>query len=300
MDISYDIKRADIRSMFLTCLLFFTFMWISLPEQEPEEANPPFYFVPEIRTITTWNASAILRNNYNYTCSQTFQQLKISDLHICGDIHNIEYKMIFFTTMYYSASSAQFFRNTLHVIASMKRDHNVQPVLFIESPRSFVDNNATNFIQSACDLGWVVLLVQHCNHHAFPVFKSMFNVTMTTWSNAQWYGYSNADMLFDDSLIETVDFIQSRVGVLKIPMIMGRRYNLAVRTFKVYLYVFKSEDYFQKYDGLLSSTFISSTVSGRYIFVNLALDYCFFCAGQHLFFQQQNGYIDSNLITFKS
>ena len=122
-------------------------------EQEPEETTAQYDFVPEVNTIATWNASGILRNNYNYTCSRTFQQLKISDLHICGDIHNIEYKMIFFTTMYYSASSAQFFRNTLHVIASMKRDHNVQPVLFIESPRSFVDNNATNFIQSACDLG---------------------------------------------------------------------------------------------------------------------------------------------------
>ena len=128
-----------------------------------------------------------------------------------------------------SNASLYMFKNTVRVTASLQEQFNLKAVMFIENPGAFVSANETKFIQYACDLGWTVLLAPHCNKFGYPVLKSMFDVAMSTW-DAEWYGYMNADMLFDASLLQTIEFIESKSDVITIPMLVGRRYNVEVST----------------------------------------------------------------------
>ena len=169
--------------------------------------------------------------NRNYSCptlyNSTHVRPHVSNPVICNNANSKKYDLVYFTTMYYSKSSLYMFKNTLRVIASLQERFNLKAVMFIENPGAFVSANETKFIQYACNLGWTVLLAPHCNEYGYPVFKSMFDVAMSTW-DAEWYGYSNADMLFDASLMKTIKFIQSKGDVIDIPMLVGRRYNTEV------------------------------------------------------------------------
>ena len=168
-----------------------------------------------------------LYDHYNYSCPDQNTFDNVSDILICGDIKNVRYNLVLFTTMYYDVDHMPFFLNTVRVTASLQSDFSFQGVVYIDNPRSFIDKNATYLIRIACNLGLVVLLAPHCNEDNFPVFKSMFNVSMQLL-DADWYGYSNGDILFDDSLLTTLDFIQYHITAFKVPIFAGRRYNIAV------------------------------------------------------------------------
>ena len=183
-------------------------------------------------TVRSKNVIESLIRFKDYNCPTVMSRLNITNLHICGNIEDFNYKMIFFTTMYYSEASAPFFRNTLRVIASMLSYFHFRPVLFIEDPGSFIRLKRTAFIKYACNLGWTVLVAPHCNAYGFPVFKSMFTVTMATWKS-EWHCYSNGDMLFDDSLLTTIGFVDSLTRLKKIVLIVGQRYHTEVNEFYI-------------------------------------------------------------------
>ena len=167
----------------------------------------------------------------NDSCPQTYNSAKhnASNTVVCNAVDDKHHHLIMFTTMFHSESSSFMFYNTLRVFSSLHDDFNVKPVMFIENTSSFTGSTATTFIQDACNMGWTVLLAPHCNEYGYPVFKSMFDVAMSTW-DAEWYGYMNADMLFDASLLQTIEFIESKSDVITIPMLVGRRYNVEVST----------------------------------------------------------------------
>ena len=172
-----------------------------------------------------------LKQTANYSCPAEFSFAQGEEVRtfICNAGRGrTKHELVLLTTMFYSDRNLYIFRNTLRVVASMMKDQlNVKPVMFIEDTNSFLQANAEDFIVDACNLGWTVLLAPHCNEYGYPVFKSMFDVAMSTW-DAEWYGYSNADILFDDSLMRTIRFIQEKEDAIKIPMLVGRRYILAV------------------------------------------------------------------------
>ena len=178
-------------------------------------------------------AESLKSDHGNFSCplhyNSSYVQSHISNLTICSDTNSKTYDLLLFTTMYYSNASLYMFKNTVRVTASLQEQFNLKAVMFIENPGAFVSANETNFIQDACNLGWTVLLAAHCNKFGYPVFKSMFDVAMSTW-DAEWYGYMNADMLFDASLLQTIEFIESKSDVITIPMLVGRRYNVEVST----------------------------------------------------------------------
>ena len=164
----------------------------------------------------------------DYTCPTSIKSFDVSRIHICGDTRDLPYKLIFLTTLYHNNSSMGFFYNTLRIIASMKHLQSIRPVVFLENVSSFLENQRTDFIRTACELGWTVFLAPQCNKYGFPVFKSMFKITKAAWSNTDWHCYSNGDMLYDESLVKTVDFVRSIGSYVDISLLMGRRYNLAV------------------------------------------------------------------------
>ena len=176
------------------------------------------------------NALAAIRQNEGidsgHACPERLTFRTIQDLHICGDVElGATFDLVLFTTIYYSESHILFFTNTMNVLASLQNDHHMKGIVFIEHLRHFKENNASQILATACQKDLLVLLVPQCNQHGFPVFKSMFNVTMETW-DARWYGYMNGDMLFDETLLSTIQFVESQKRTVQ--MIAGRRYNLRV------------------------------------------------------------------------
>ena len=174
-----------------------------------------------------------LRKIASYSCPAEFsfaQGEEIKTIICNAGRGRTKHELVLLTTMFYSDRNLYIFRNTLRVVASMMKDQlNVKPVMFIEDTNSFLQAKAEDFIVDACNLGWTVLLAPHCNEYGYPVFKSMFDVVMSTW-DAEWYGYMNADMLFDASLMQTIEYIEAKSDVITVPMLVGRRYNVEVST----------------------------------------------------------------------
>ena len=77
--------------------------------------------------------------------------------------------------------------------------------------------------------GWHVLRVPKSNTKGTPILKNMFMEMERTFSS-HFYGYANADILFDEGLIKTLEkliyFLQNTSQVL----ITGRRTNVPVDT----------------------------------------------------------------------
>ena len=174
----------------------------------------------------------IIRENVGmkrvYTCPETLTFRTMRDIYVCGDLEpGASFDLVLFTTIYYSESHILFFTNTMNVLASLQNDHHTKGIVFIEHLRDFKNNNASHILATTCEKGLLVLLVPQCNQHGFPVFKSMFNVTMATW-DARWYGYMNGDMLFDETLLSTIRFVESHEDTVSVPIIAGRRYNIRV------------------------------------------------------------------------
>ena len=193
-----------------------------------KHATPDFIHRPSFKNLFNVTAPNMIVRYKQYECPKTLAFTNVSHIHICGDIMENEYDLILFTTVYYDKTHSNFFLNAMRVTASLQSSFNLQGVIYIENPMKFVDNNATFMIQTACDLGLVVLLCPHCNRDNFPVFKSMFNVTMAIW-NSKWYGYTNADMLYDDSLLKTIDFLYGLNRSDPVPIVAGRRFHTKVK-----------------------------------------------------------------------
>ena len=90
--------------------------------------------------------------------------------------------------------------------------------------------NEEDLIKIACSLGWDVMLVPSCNRCNYPVLKAMFNVTMETFEST-FYGYSNADILYGEDLLQSLKFLSRQDIPPQSGLIIGRRWNAKVRLF---------------------------------------------------------------------
>lgn len=73
--------------------------------------------------------------------------------------------------------------------------------------------------------GWKVLPVRHSGINGIPVFKSMFEDAMNQFKSS-FYAYANSDILFDESLIETLQFIETEMNDSMPLLLTGRRINV--------------------------------------------------------------------------
>lgn len=75
------------------------------------------------------------------------------------------------------------------------------------------------------ELGWEVRQVPY-SHPVIPipVLRNMFMETIDSY-NSTFYMYANGDMLFDHSLIETVEAIIPSTGMYKRILLVGKRLN---------------------------------------------------------------------------
>ena len=77
--------------------------------------------------------------------------------------------------------------------------------------------------------GWTVFPVTHHAAGGVPVLKTMFEKARKTY-DTPFYGFSNADILFTDKLLETVVVSLKNYGKDTKMMITGRRYNIPTLT----------------------------------------------------------------------
>ena len=73
--------------------------------------------------------------------------------------------------------------------------------------------------------GWDVLPVRISANGGIPVLKFMFLDAISTY-NTTFYGYGNSDILFTDSLIETLAWLKMSVKLDKPILIIGKRTNV--------------------------------------------------------------------------
>lgn len=77
-------------------------------------------------------------------------------------------------------------------------------------------------IKHACSLAWDVVLMQHCEH-GIPELKSMMRYARTLYTDSTFIGFANADLLFDETLPNTLKFLDEKLSHYN--LFVGRRTN---------------------------------------------------------------------------
>ena len=129
-----------------------------------------------------------------------------------------------FTTFKYSAEKNITFRNTIRnwgLLAPV-----VRPVLYHAGGEAFLSEFARKH-------GWSVYVYPRVSKSGVPILRSMFHhVKNLTFTNKTlFYGYANADILFDRSLLASLEALKrehERDG-LKNMFVIGRRINYRLR-----------------------------------------------------------------------
>lgn len=154
----------------------------------------------------------------------------------CAGYKIAENCVTLFTTMTYRPQKLPSFYRTIDLWPLLGPE--VTPVLYLapSSDRQSTDfaENLTKLADNACRKGWDVLIAPHCNRYNYPVLSSMFRLVQQQY-NSRWYGYSNADILFTDTFLQSLQFLdrQRRLNT-HVDLVVGKRHDTVVcMTFQV-------------------------------------------------------------------
>ncbi len=131
-----------------------------------------------------------------------------------------------FTTMHDSTRNHYLYKNVIHLHSALKPK--VQPMLFVSSP--VVEKN---LVRDACAEGWHVLIAPSCNKHQLPVLRDMFLAAQKV-QRSHFYAYANGDIVFEDSLIKTLEYLLSKTPHFSQALFVGSRTNVKVRVRHVF------------------------------------------------------------------
>ncbi len=98
----------------------------------------------------------------------------------------------------------------------------MQPMLFVSSP--VIERY---LVMVACERGWHVLTAPVCVKNKLPVLSYMFRAAQSV-QHSTFYGYANGDIVFDESLIKTLEYIKTMLKHFKQTLFVGRRTNIKV------------------------------------------------------------------------
>ncbi len=144
---------------------------------------------------------------------------------ICSPASQNKVLVTLFTTMHDSAKNHYIYKNVIHLHSLLKP--RLQPMLFVSSP--VVEKQ---LVKLACSLGWHVLTAPTCDRNKLPVLKDMF-LAAEIVQESNFYGYANGDIVFDESLIETLVFMDSIKQHFKEALFVGSRTNIQVKNTSV-------------------------------------------------------------------
>ena len=108
--------------------------------------------------------------------------------------------------------------------------NDIQPILFYNQSDPMIWDNL------ALNMGWIGLPIGRTNKYGTPKLKDLY-VKVTKTIISEFYGYCNGDILFDDSMKNTLKQILKQNTVSKrSALVIGRRTNIEYQdyhTFKV-------------------------------------------------------------------
>jgi hypothetical protein len=111
-------------------------------------------------------------------------------------------RVVLATTMFFPTDQTFMQKNTIRNWARLRPY--VQPVLYI-TPTSAQPRGPAS-VRLACTLGWDVYIVPESSSSEFPVLRSMIEDARQKYPKPAMVGYANGDILFDNSLPETLEF----------------------------------------------------------------------------------------------
>lgn len=101
----------------------------------------------------------------------------------------------------------------------------IQPMFFNDM------SNQSCLAAFAIKKGWIGVPLQRTNNFGTPLLKDMYRKAMSI-TKSYFYGFSNADILFDKSLINTLEGVLKVIGQLKFnALVIGRRTNVYINNF---------------------------------------------------------------------
>ena len=118
----------------------------------------------------------------------------------------------------------------------------IQPILFTQKGLSDL-----NVVQLAHSLGWMTVDVKNESPSRVPVLKYLFSEAYSL-VRSEFYGYSNGDILYDTSLLETLQAINrsKKTTTDYRCLVIGSRKNFAIGNLTLY----KTEDVEYQIDNL--------------------------------------------------
>ena len=122
-----------------------------------------------------------------------------------------------FTTFKESSDRNNIQTNTILNWASL--GPKVQPLVFTNL------SSAGILVERARKHGWIIAPLQRVNKYGTPFLKDMFRA-VTKYSGSPFYGYCNADILFGDGLVKTLEGLK-RYN-FNSSMLIGRRVNVKI------------------------------------------------------------------------
>ena len=125
-----------------------------------------------------------------------------------------------FTTMHDSLKNHYLYENVIYLHSFLRP--RMQPMLFVSSPAV-----ERNLVKDACERGWYVMTAPVCDKNKLPVLSYMFRAAQSV-QESTFYGYANGDIVFDESLIKTLDHIKTMLKHFKQTLFVGRRTNIKV------------------------------------------------------------------------
>lgn len=138
------------------------------------------------------------------------------------EIRKKKFLLVLATTWNLSTEKLEVYKNTAHIWSSWPLS--LQPILF----RSEVPSN--NIRSSQLDMylrrNWKIQKVLKVGCGQIPVLKSMILDVLESFTGHDYYGYANADILFDQSLLNTLESIKKKTPQNKPLLVIGQRTNV--------------------------------------------------------------------------
>ncbi|XP_014787946.1 uncharacterized protein LOC106881932 [Octopus bimaculoides] len=139
-----------------------------------------------------------------------------------NQLQESKFLLVLVTTWKLSPEKLAVYENTVHIWGNWPLL--VQPVLYTPA----IPGDKVNNSQLDMHLGktWKIQNVSKVACGQIPVLKSMIVDVLASFTNYDFYGYANGDILFDESLINTLKSIKEKIPQNKPILIVGQRINV--------------------------------------------------------------------------
>jgi hypothetical protein len=139
----------------------------------------------------------------------------------------------------------QIYRNSLLNRISLRSDVRVQSIVYYTISNDTTRPTMNNFLRLAFLTGWRIQMAPRISPIGLPYFKDMYFETAELIPNCTFYGYANADILFNDGLIETLQTVEKVSKTILVSRVDSSKYFSDVHCIIYVAYTLYSSTRFQ-------------------------------------------------------